>query len=82
MYRYDLSDPTGQQIVDYMEENGIAFTGAGSRFYDPPRRDLKTVIRSIREGVETVRFTFEYTRSSDNHLLIGRICVAILCNSE
>jgi len=38
---YDLSDATGQRIVDFMEKSGIAFTGAGSLFYDPTREELK-----------------------------------------
>lgn len=42
---YDLSDSTGQGLVDYMEENNIAFTGAGSRFYDPTRAELKRICR-------------------------------------
>ena len=47
---YDLSDETGQKIVDYMEKNGIPFTGAGSRFYDPPREMLKRVCRGCGVG--------------------------------
>jgi hypothetical protein len=38
---YDRSDETGQRIVDYMEQHAMAFTGAGSRFYDPTREVLK-----------------------------------------
>lgn len=34
---YDLSDETGQKILEYMENNNIAFTGTGSRMYDPTR---------------------------------------------
>ena len=45
---YDLSDSTGEKIAEFMEANGIAFTGAGGRFYDPPRIDLKLVMRFAR----------------------------------
>ncbi len=54
--QYDLSDPTGQAIADYLDHNGIAFTGAGSRFYDPPRENLKKVCRYY--GVDTPNYTF------------------------
>lgn len=49
---YDLSDETGQKIVDFFEKEGIAFTGAGSKFYDPPRKDLKSVCWSVGYVIE------------------------------
>jgi hypothetical protein len=40
---YDLADETGLKVVEYMQNQGLAFTGAGSKFYDPTRMDLKIV---------------------------------------
>lgn len=54
--QYDLSDNTGQAICDFMDKNGIAFTGGGARFYDPPREDLKRLCRYY--GIDTPMYTF------------------------
>eukprot|EP00698_Gefionella_okellyi_P025657 TRINITY_DN9461_c0_g1_i1.p1 TRINITY_DN9461_c0_g1~~TRINITY_DN9461_c0_g1_i1.p1 ORF type:complete len:524 (-),score=98.97 TRINITY_DN9461_c0_g1_i1:63-1595(-) len=48
---YDCSDPCGQLLVDYMEEHGIPFTGAGPRFYDPTRETMKRVCRAAGVNV-------------------------------
>ena len=45
---YDRADETGQKIVDFMAREGLAFTGAGSRFYDPTRMELKRLCRYSR----------------------------------
>lgn len=42
---YDNADEAGTKIVDYMESNGIAFTGVGAHFYDPTRMELKRICR-------------------------------------
>lgn len=43
---YDVSDDTGLKVIEYMENQGLPFTGAGARFFDPTRMELKTVCRS------------------------------------
>jgi hypothetical protein len=51
---YDRADETGQKIVDFMAREGLAFTGAGSRFYDPTRMELKRLCRY--NGIPTPAF--------------------------
>jgi hypothetical protein len=51
---YDLSDDTGQKIVEFMEHRSIPFTGAGGRFYDPTRELLKMHCRYA--GLDTPMF--------------------------
>jgi hypothetical protein len=51
---YDRADETGQKIVDFMAKEGLAFTGAGSRFYDPTRMELKRLCRY--NGIPTPAF--------------------------
>ncbi|CAF3822152.1 unnamed protein product [Rotaria sordida] len=45
---YDNADGAGIKIVDYMQNQGIAFTGAGTHFYDPTRIELKQLCRYCR----------------------------------
>ncbi|CAF3878419.1 unnamed protein product [Rotaria sordida] len=45
---YDNADDTGIKIVDYMQNQGIAFTGASTHFYDPTRIELKRLCRYCR----------------------------------
>ena len=60
---YDLADETGRKIIEYMEEQGLAFTGVGSRFYDPTRMQLKRVCYSC-DGIFTPPFFFLFDLKS------------------
>ena len=42
---YDRADETGLEITKYMLKEGLAFTGAADRFYDPTRMELKRLCR-------------------------------------
>ncbi len=54
--QYDLSDAAGAAMAEFMEKNGVAFTGAGGKFYDPPREDLKRLCRYY--GIDTPNYCF------------------------
>jgi len=51
---YDRADDCGVKIVEYMQNEGLAFTGAGPRFYDPTRMELKRLCRY--NGISTPAF--------------------------
>jgi hypothetical protein len=63
---YDRADETGQKIVDYMVKEGLAFTGAGSRFYDPTRMELKRLCRYSK--IPTPAFAIVVDSSMTNTL--------------
>ena len=42
---YDNSDETAMRIVNYMQNQGLAFTGASAHFSDPTRIELKRLCR-------------------------------------
>lgn len=42
---YDRADETGLELTKYMLKEGLAFTGAADRFYDPTRMELKRLCR-------------------------------------
>lgn len=62
---YDNADDTGLKIVDYMQTQGIAFTGASTHFYDPTRIELKRVCRYNR--LPTPTFALVTDLNSSNH---------------
>lgn len=45
---YDNSDDTAMKIIEYMETEGIAFTGCGAQFCDPTRVELKRLCRYLQ----------------------------------
>ena len=63
---YDLSDEAGLKIIEYMENQGLAFTGVSVRFYDPTRMELKTVCRS--NEICTPPFAFMYDLETIEHV--------------
>ena len=42
---YDNSDDTAKKIIEYMQNQGIAFTGSSLNFCDPTRIELKRLCR-------------------------------------
>jgi D-alanine-D-alanine ligase-like ATP-grasp enzyme len=44
-------DIPGIEVVKTLEEHGVAFTGATSEFYEPPRESMKQACRSV--GIDT-----------------------------
>jgi D-alanine-D-alanine ligase-like ATP-grasp enzyme len=72
---YDLSDETGMKITQFCAGKGFPFTGTGSAehdIYDPPRRDLKLICRSV--NVWSPLFAFvEEPENEDFDALAARL---------
>ncbi|CAF0792919.1 unnamed protein product [Didymodactylos carnosus] len=53
---YDNSDDTATKVIEYMQNQGIAFTGAGLHFCDPTRIELKRLCQYSQ--LPTPKFAF------------------------
>jgi len=53
-------DLPGIEVVQTLEEHGVAFTGATSAFYEPTREDMKRACRA--EGIETPAWVLARTQ--------------------
>lgn len=68
---YDNADETGIKIVDYMQNQGIAFTGASAHFYDPTRIELKRLCRYSQ--LPTPKFALMTDLNSYDHDLLDKL---------
>ena len=72
---YDNADETGMKIVDYMQNQGIAFTGAGAHFYDPTRIELKRLCRYSQ--LPTPKFALMTDLNNYDHDLLDKLSTTL-----
>ena len=72
---YDNADDTGIKIVDYMQNQGLAFTGASAHFYDPTRIELKRLCRYSQ--LPTPKFALMTDLNSYDHDALDNLSKAL-----
>lgn len=61
VFRFFTFPCAGEKITQFLGDNGYAFTGGDGRFYDPPRRDLKTVNYTQRTQTPPLPPSYSHT---------------------